>query len=363
MKELFQIDWIECPITELSELVDSWKQMYPKMTEAEINHIKETAERLIPADMNFVLEKDTSIDYAKKILLSAKKDQQILLVWPKGTGKTTSIYYLANQTNNPLVPIQLNGATGVDTLVWKWLVNKEWTYWIDGLFTLAWKYWFWIVLDEVNAALPEILMILHPAMDDRRILVLDEKNGEVIQRHPNCRIFGAMNPTEDYAGTKEMNQAFIDRFAGQILVEYPKQEKEIAIILAHKKVTIDNTPPPRTVDGIITRMVKVANSLRKAHKESKLMFECSTRNLIDWACWSSDLSIKEACDLAILSKADPEDKKLIMDEVNKFFKDVDKRKPAGTYNTKKVWKDWVVETIEIEDTITSEVLEDVYSSF
>jgi hypothetical protein len=68
-------------------------------------------------------------------------------------------------------------------------------------------------------------------------------------------------------------------------------------------------------------MVKVANSLRTLHKEQKLLFECSTRNLIDWACWCSDLDIKSACELAMISKADKEDAPQIRDEVNKFFKD------------------------------------------
>ena len=51
------------------------------------------------------------------------------------------------------------------------------------------------------------------------------------------------------------------------------------------------------------------------------MFECSTRNLIDWACWCSDMTIKQAFEFSILSKADKEDYKIIMDEVNKYFRD------------------------------------------
>lgn len=328
---MFKIWDIECPETSLSDLVDSRRKLYPNMTEDEITKMKETAERLIPKDMNYVLEEDIKKDYTRKVLLSAKKDQQILLVWPKGTGKTTSIYHIACKTGNPLVPIQLNGATGVDTFVWKWLVKEEWTYWIDGLFTMAWRYGFRICLDEVNACTPEILMVLHSAMDDRRILILDEKNWEVIPRHPNCRIFGSMNPSEDYAWTKEMNQAFIDRFAWQIMVEYPEERKEIEIILGHKKVTIDDNVPPRAKEWVITRMVHVATNLRKAHREQKLIFECSTRNLIDWACRCSDLDIKEACELAILSKADKEDHKIIMDEVNKSFRDLSRRTPKGNY--------------------------------
>ena len=69
------------------------------------------------------------------------------------------------------------------------------------------------------------------------------------------------------------------------------------------------------------------------------MFECSTRNLIDRACWSSELDIKEACELAILSKADKEDRKTIMDEVNKFFKDGDRwEDPRNPRKVKKLTK-------------------------
>ena len=111
---------------------------------------------------------------------------------------------------------------------------------------MARRYGFRIVLDELNMCLSEILAVLHPALDDRRILVLDERNGEVISRHPNCKIFASMNPTEDYAGTKELNQALIDRFAGQIIVDYPDARKERAIILSHKKVNIDDSLSART---------------------------------------------------------------------------------------------------------------------
>lgn len=325
MKKMVTIDTISCESTDMEELVNSWRTLYPEMTEDEIKRMRQTAERLTPKWMKFVLEEDNSKDYSKKLLLAVKKDQQVLLIWPKGTGKTTSIYYLSQETENPLVPIQLNGWTGVDSLVWKWLVNKEWTYRQDGSFTMARRYGFWIVLDEINMMLPEIAAVLHPALDDRRVLVLDEKNWEVIERHPNCKIFGAMNPTEDYAGTKEMNQAFVDRFAWQIIVDYPEARKERAIVLAHKKVDIDDTAGTRVREWIITRMVKVANWLRKLNKEQKLLFECSTRNLIDWACRCSELTVKEACELALLSKADKEDRATIQDEVNKFFKDDEKR--------------------------------------
>jgi len=142
-----------------------------------------------------------------------------------------------------------------------------------------------------------------------------------------------------------MNLALVDRFAGQIIVAYPEPRKEREIVLTHKKVEIKDLPIGREKEGVVTRMVKVANALRKLHEEQKLLFECSTRNLIDWACRSSDLDIKEACDLAILSKADKEDRKQIRDEVNKYFKDGDR------YSDKPRKANDEVQDMEVEDLV------------
>lgn len=338
----------ELKVNSLDELTSSWSMLYPNMSEEDINKISLSAKTLIPSGINYVSDADAKKEYLKTILLAAKKDQQVLLIGPKWTGKTTSIYYAAQLTNNPLVPIQLNGSTGVDTLIGKRLVNKEGTYRIDGLFTLAWRYGFRIILDELNLALPEVTAVLHPALDDRRILVLDEKDGEVIPRHPNCRIFAAINPTEDYAGTKEMNAALVDRFAGQIIVGYPDPIKERSIILNNKKVTIQDIVLPRTKDGVITRIVKVGNALRILHKKQKLMYETSTRNLIDRACRCSDMPIKDAFELAILSKADKEDYLSMTDELNKLFKDDES---CETINN-------TFKTLDNDDVINNDVISD-----
>lgn len=351
MSNMFTIDKVEAPILDLEKLADTWKATYPGFDATDRARVLEEAKRLVPEGINYIVEEDESKDPAKKILLAALKDQQIILVGPKGTGKTTSIYHVAQETNTPLVPVQLNGSTGVDTLIGKWLVNESGTYWIDGLFTLAWKYGFWIILDELNMALPEITAVLHPALDDRRILVLDEKNGEVLKRHPNCRIFAAINPTEDYAGTKEMNAALLDRFAGQVVVTYPEPRKERAIIMGHRKVEIDDVPMPRTKEGVITRMVKVANMLRKTYNEQTFGFECSTRNLLDWACWCKDLPVKEACEFAIVSKIpDREDQDKMREIVGTVFKDDEMWLPVSERKVaKKLIEDMKMEEPETED--------------
>lgn len=122
---------------------------------------------------------------------------------------------------------------------------------------MACRHGFWIILDEINMAMPEVTAALHSALDDRRILILDEKDGEVIKIHPNTRIFSAINPSEDYAGTKEMNAALVDRFGIKLFTNYPNERKEVDIIKVNKFVKIDDEPQARSKEGFITRIVKV----------------------------------------------------------------------------------------------------------
>lgn len=325
MSKTFKIADIECPVNEGKNIVAS-------VTDEEGQEIvKEFPENLVPEALDFVVEENEKDDYARYALLGAKKGQHVLLEGPAGTGKTTTIAYLAAMTNNPLIYVQLNGATGLDSLVGKWLVNKEGTFWVDGPLTLAWKYGYWICLDELNMALPEITAVLHSMLDDRGILICDEKgtdtkDGNIVPKHPNARVFACINPTEDYAGTKEMNAALRDRFGMKLHVPYPAARKEVDIVLANKKVEIDNDKSSTgitTKDGVVTRMVKVANALRKMHKDNELIFQCSTRNLIEWASLCSDLPVKDAARVTLLAAADQEsnEQKKIADQINLQFDD------------------------------------------
>lgn len=327
------------------------------LEESERLSVLDASKKLVPKLGGFVVDKNDKNELARKIALAVKLNQQIILKWPKGTGKTTTIYHVSELTNNPLVPIQLNGATQVDTLIGKWLVNKEGTYWVDGLFTMAWRYGWNIILDELNMALPEIVAILHSALDSRGVLVLEEKDGEIVHRHPNTRVFAAINPTEDYAGTKEMNAALEDRFGGFVECTYPNPEKERDIVLINKKVIIDDEPLVKfkgAKEGIITKMVKCANELRKLHRENKIIFEVSTRNVIDWACWCSEIPVKEAFVFAVLSKTVKEEweRKMIMDVIDKHFtNDMQWSEDAKKRTSVQVQESWeeFVEEIESVD--------------
>lgn len=270
-----------------------------------------------PKEDVFILDKN-NMSFAELILKGAEKNMPVLLTGPTGCGKTATVKWLASKTRNNYRRIQLNGSTNVDSFVGRWLLKHDGTFWVDGILTDAVRNGHWLLLDELNAALPEILFILHELMDSGR-LTLDEKDGEVIEAHPNFRLFAAINPWEDYAGTKELNRALIDRFQIILDVDYPSIDHEIKILEAHTGMKDEKTP--EGTDSVIRRMVTIASVLRKQHKEQKLVFNCSTRQLINWAKLIPDYGVIESANISVVNKAEEKtDRQVIQDQIKLHFR-------------------------------------------
>lgn len=282
---------------------------------------KESDERnkLVPEDFLFLVEeKGEKEDQIEKVLKGIQMNFPVLLIGPTGSGKTSIVRYLAHKTHNAYRRIQLNGSTGVDNFVGRWLINDKGTYWQDGILTSAMRTGEFLLVDEINAALPEILFILHSVMDDEHSLILDEKGNEIVKPHPDFRLFAAMNPSEDYAGTKELNRALVDRFPIVLEIPYPKPEEEKAIVSAHTGLSDVKTKTGER--SILTRMVELANTLRKMNEDKTMVFTCSTRQLIYWGKLIENYGVKKAAQITLVNKADVEDREKIQDELNKLFK-------------------------------------------
>lgn len=150
----------------------------------------------------------------------------VLMIGDTGCGKTTIVRELAQRKGIELYRLNLTGQTGVDEFLGKWLASPEkGTYWLDGLLIKAMKEGKWLVLDEINMALPEILSALHSLLDDDRKVVMKEFDGSTIYPHPDFRLFATMNPEDEYAGTKELNKAFLSRFPVVMNIPYSPNEE------------------------------------------------------------------------------------------------------------------------------------------
>lgn len=248
-------------------------------------------------------------DILKILAYSIKNSKPSLLIGETGVGKTALIRYLASKTNSNFRRVNLNGQTTVEEFVGKTLLNRSGTYWQDGILVDAMRNGYWLLVDEINAALPEILFTLHSLLDDDGYVVLAEKDGEIVRPHPSFRFFATMNPSGKYAGTKSLNKAFLSRFPIVLQLKFPLPSVEKKIIAQYSQLK-----------GVeLIRLIKVANELRSLYQKGDLEYICSTRDLINCAQISADLGIREAMELTIINRCDEEEKKAVETLVSLYF--------------------------------------------
>lgn len=84
---------------------------------------------------------------------------------------------------------------------------------VEGALVKAIKEGHWILLDEINLATQETLECLSGLLEshDSSVLLLERGDTTPVQRHPNFRIFGCMNPAGD-AGKRQLSSSLLSRF-------------------------------------------------------------------------------------------------------------------------------------------------------
>jgi len=248
----------------------------------------------------------------EKLAYGVAQNLPVLLIGETGVGKTLAVRYLAWKTNNGLRRVNLNGATTVDEFLGKLLINEQGTYWVDGVLVDAMQSGDWILLDEINATLPEIAFCLHSLLDDDRMVVLTEHDGRVVRPHPNFRLFASMNPSEEgrYGGTKRLNEALLDRFPVVIRMDYLPEEQEIeAVILQSGNTDRD----------LIRLMVRVANDVRDAIHHEKVFGSFSTRRVVEWARMAMYFDVRESAQYTVFNKLSAYDAEIVEDIIDLYF--------------------------------------------
>ena len=234
------------------------------------------------------------------IAIGVRDNMAILLIGETGTGKTSAIRNVAEKTKNGLRRINLNGGTTADELVGRTLLNEKGTIWVDGALTEAMRRGEWILFDEINAALPEVLFVLQSILDDDGYLVLTEKDDkEIVRRHPNFRFFASCNPP-NYAGTKELNRALLSRFPIAIDASYPSPAVEKDIIKKHlgdKVSALD----------ITENIMNLAKETRKSYQEGKTDIALGTRDILNFLKLTRYMSPRAAIKAAFIGKLNIED--------------------------------------------------------
>lgn len=211
--------------------------------------------------------------YLKKLAKAALRKEPMLLVGPTGGGKTALVRQLSDLINIGFVSLDLDGQSDVAELIGLFMPEEKTAQykWHPGLLLQALENGWWILIDELNLAEPEVLERINSLLDDDGILVVTEHDNEVylpasiydeklnalIEElkkkdnldqeaalktakqnlkaqgfyciNPNFRLFAAMNP-EHYAGRNRLSLAMLNKFSMLWVPGDQTEEEQISIV-------------------------------------------------------------------------------------------------------------------------------------
>jgi MoxR-like ATPase len=183
------------------------------------------------------------------------------------TSKTSTVLYIASLLRQPVVRINLNGQTDTGELVGRYVPNaaaaddpvtrwqgdkvkeeaadvtlspghpvtgsSSWR-WQDGPVVMALKRGWWVLLDEVNLAEPQILERLNSVLERDPMLVLTEHDHSAYGPggrpvHADFRVFATMNPAE-YSGRSVLSPAYRDRWRAHRFIPRPGEVEYRAML-------------------------------------------------------------------------------------------------------------------------------------
>ncbi|AZL15441.1 AAA family ATPase [Rickettsiales endosymbiont of Stachyamoeba lipophora] len=258
------------------------------------------------------------------ILLGLLFKKRVLLHGLHGSGKSSHIEQVAARLNWPVLRINFDGflsrfeLIGRDQIVIK--DESQITEFKYGLLPWVITKPFILILDEYDAARPELLFVFQRLLENDGKLALFETN-EVITPHPDFRIMATCNTIGNgdehgiYNGTNILNQAQLDRWNIILQLDYLKSEQEI--ITAYKlypQLTMQLT------EQQLNSIILFIDLLRKSFYTKEITTFFSTRNMLNFMyniCLFND--IKKALTVSFINRLDSTEKYLIEELYQRCF--------------------------------------------
>lgn len=240
---------------------------------------------------------DKGEHYVERIMRALYHFKQCALIGPSGTGKTHIVYLVAEIAGLPLWEINCGLQTTSFDLFGRYVgLGKE--NWVDGQIVSWCRKGGILYLDEANMMKQDVATRLNPLLDTRGHIVLNEKDNEILPRHPRGYVIISMNPFSiEFAGTKPLNAAFRRRMNAWITFDYLStgatvSKDEVALIRDRCKVS----------KKVALQMIKAAAHLRFSYKKGDIPYAPSVGDIVNWATLVSDgMSIIEAAEETIIS--------------------------------------------------------------
>ena len=260
---------------------------------------------------------------AKMVEFAIKRRKNLLIVGPTGCGKSCLAINVMARLKEKCEIFSCTGETSVDELIAKpWIVEQDSqsiTVVVHGAALRAYKDGKGLLLEEVDFAVPDMLAGMHRIMETNSMYyVCNVGAQEVIAKHTGFFVIGTANTIgtgEDafrYAGTKPLNQAFMNRFSYTIRMDYLDKKREL-------KVLKNKTGIP---EACARQLIEAANDARDAADPTRIsgapgsqrvMATISTRDLLEWSEVIVGLGLTpiEAADYAFLNRINDADRDII----------------------------------------------------
>lgn len=170
------------------------------------------------------------------VLSAIKRQRPVWCAGPAGTGKTEFVRQVCARLGRYFARVQFDASLEAYHVIGGERVRGGSTVWQDGLVLAAFRRpGAVILLDEVGFARSEYTSSLHAALEAHASITVPE-TGEVIKRAQGVTFLAADNSngrgdaTGTYAGIREQNTAFLNRFASFIEFDFPPADEEAAIV-------------------------------------------------------------------------------------------------------------------------------------
>src|ERR671932_1511556 len=199
----------------------------------------------------------------------------VLIIGPKGTGKTTLVRKFASQMKKDLYSVNFSLRTRESHLIGTKTLERGEVSFVEGMLVKSMRDGNMLYLDELNAAEADVLLRLDEALDDRRQLVLKEAEGQIVNAAADWFVIATINPLS-HVGTKELPPQLLSRFPVRLKLDYPPDDIELQIISQHTSIESSNLDE-------VKRSIILAKSLREAAALEELYYSPSLRETIAFA--------------------------------------------------------------------------------
>lgn len=211
----------------------------------------------------------------------------VMLKGPTGCGKTRFVEHMAWRLGRPLVTVACHDDLSASDLTGRFLIRGGDTVWQDGALTLAARRGAICYLDEVVEARQDVVVVIHPLTDHRRLLPI-EKRGELVEAADGFQLVVSYNPGYQHA-LKDLKPSTRQRFV-TLDFGFPPPAVERAVV-AHEGGVDEPTA---------TMLVELAGRIRRL-QDSGLAEAPSTRVLVATArLIGRGIAPREACEAALV---------------------------------------------------------------